>query len=249
MGRSFIRSFGVFVLIISASLAFMSFVVANSSGSLLRVSAPDTVPVIQFTANEGDARLSLYEKLALDSLGLSHEAFEYALKGHDQLQSDGKIEKDNLLSIIDFSLPSGKKRLFVIDLESEELLFNTYVAHGRNSGKDIATKFSNKPNSFKSSLGFYVTGDTYTGKHGYSMRLNGEESGINDRAEGRGIVMHSAAYANENSIEERGFIGRSLGCPAIPKNVHRQIIETICHGSCLFMYSPDAYYLSHSKLI
>ncbi len=249
MGRSFIRSFGAFVLTVSASLACMSFVVAGSTGSLLPASAPETIPVIQLTSNEGDARLSLYETLALDSLGLTREAFEYALKGHDELLNDGKIEKDNLLSIIDFSLPSGKKRLFIIDLESGELLFNTYVAHGRNSGKDIATKFSNKPNSFKSSLGFYVTGDTYTGKHGYSLRLNGEESGINDKAEGRGIVMHSASYASENSIEERGFIGRSLGCPAIPKNVHRQIIETICHGSCLFMYSPDAYYLSHSKMI
>lgn len=249
MGRSFIRSFGAFVLIISASLACMSFVVASSTGDPLPVAAPQTAPVIQFTTNEEDARLSLYEKLSLDSLGLSHEAFEYALKGHDQLLNDGKIEKDNLLSIIDFSLPSGKKRLFVIDLESGELLFNTYVAHGRNSGKDVATQFSNKPNSFKSSLGFYVTGDTYTGKHGYALRLTGEESGINDKAQDRGIVMHSAAYASENSIEACGFIGRSLGCPAIPKNVHRQIIETICHGSCLFMYSPDTYYLSHSKMI
>jgi hypothetical protein len=225
----------------------MSFVAAGSgSGAGEKPAAP---PVILFPSKEEDSRLFLYEKLSLDSLGLSREAFEYALKGHDQLQNSGKIEKENLLSIIDFSMSSGKKRLFVIDLESEELLFNTYVSHGRNSGQSVATHFSNKPNSFKSSLGFYVTGDTYTGKHGYSLRLQGEESGINDKALARGIVMHSATYTDEASVEQRGFIGRSLGCPAIPQNVHKQIIETICHGSCLFMYSPDAYYLSHSKLL
>lgn len=247
MGRSISRSFGTFVSVISAALACMSFVIAGSSGE--ESSIKQAAPVAAVAVKTEDPRLDLYEKLYLDSLGLSREAFNYALKGHDVLEDNGKIEKNNLLSIIDFSLPSGKKRLFIIDLESGELLFNTYVAHGKNSGQSIATKFSNKPNSFKSSLGFYVTGETYRGKHGYSLRLEGEEAGINDKALARGIVMHSAAYADEASVEQRGFIGRSLGCPAIPQNVHRQIIEAISNGSCLFMYSPNPFYLSHSKMI
>jgi hypothetical protein len=226
----------------------MSFVAAESTGAT-PTPAKQAYDVIVPVPSAKESRLALYDKLDLDSLGLSREAFEYAVKGYEQLLNAGKILKENLLSIVDFSLPSGKKRLFVVDLESEELLFNTYVAHGRNSGKMVATKFSNKPNSFKSSLGFYVTRSIYNGKHGYSLRLEGEESGINDKALSRGIVMHSAAYADEGRVEHQGFIGRSLGCPAIPQNVHKQIIETIKEGSCLFMYSPDTYYISHSKLI
>lgn len=248
MARSFNRSFGTFVLSISAALACMSFVAVGPDSP---AATPINQPRVSITNHSASVNTHslLYDKLDLDSLGLSRDAFDYALKGYEQLREDGKIQKDNLLSIIDFSLPSGKKRLFVIDLELEELLFNTYVAHGRNSGKSIATQFSNKPNSFKSSLGFYVTGDTYRGKHGYSLRLEGEEAGINDKALARGIVMHSASYADEAKVEHQGFIGRSLGCPAIPQDVHKEIIEAICNGSCLFMYSPNAFYLRHSKLI
>lgn len=246
MGRSTSRYFTTIILTVSV-LACMSFVAAESTDDTPTPAKHTSVIVPAPSAKA--SRLTLYDKLDLDSLGLSREAFEYAVKGYEQLLNTGKILKENLLSIVDFSLPSGKKRLFVVDLESEELLFNTYVAHGRNSGKMIATKFSNKPNSFKSSLGFYVTGSIYSGKHGYSLRLEGEESGINDKALSRGIVMHSAAYADEDRVEHQGFIGRSLGCPAIPQNVHKQIIETIKEGSCLFIYSPDTYYISHSKLI
>ncbi|GAC1535854.1 MAG: murein L,D-transpeptidase catalytic domain family protein [Sediminibacterium sp.] len=195
------------------------------------------------------ARSLLYDQLALNALGLSREAFNYAIRGFDLLLTAGKIQKDNIISIVDFSLPSNRKRLFVIDMQSGELLFNTYVSHGRNSGKAVATRFSNRTNSYESSLGFYVTGDTYEGKHGYSLRLEGEEAGINDNALDRGIVMHSAAYADESIAVKQGYIGRSQGCPAIPEEVHKPIIQTIKNGSCLFMYSPDAAYLAHSKLI
>ncbi|MCK7556728.1 murein L,D-transpeptidase catalytic domain family protein [Chitinophaga sedimenti] len=161
----------------------------------------------------------------------------------------GKIQNDGVLSIVDFSLPSSKKRLFVIDLENGKLLFNTPVSHGRNSGKGDATSFSNAPNSFKSSLGFYVTGNTYSGEHGYSLRLNGEEKGFNDNALSRGIVMHCADYVNEGLVQSQGYIGRSLGCPAIPTAVHKKVISAISNGSCLFVYSRDKGYLAKSKLI
>lgn len=195
------------------------------------------------------AKIELYDRLNLASLGLSHDAFVYGLTGFNNLLNSGKKVKDNILSIVDFSLPSSKKRLFVIDLESGELLFHTYTSHGRNSGQILPTEFSNKANSNKSSLGFYITGDTYHGKHGESLRLLGEESGFNDNALERGIVMHSASYVDENIIKSQGYIGRSQGCPALPTNIYKQVISTIKEGSCLFIYSPDKNYITHSKMI
>jgi hypothetical protein len=193
--------------------------------------------------------LFLYEHLQLSNLGLSKEAFIEAMKGYNYLLDSGKIKNDETISIIDFSLPSTQKRLFVIDVKKGTVLFNTYVSHGRNSGTSIATQFSNDLNSLKSSLGFYVTSDTYKGKHGYSLRLKGVEQSINDNAFARGIVMHSAPYVNEQTIEKLGFLGRSEGCPAVPQNLYKQIIAKIKDGSCLFMYSPDENYSSHSKIL
>jgi len=194
-------------------------------------------------------KVALYEKLGLQAMGLSREAFTYALSGFSNLMNAGKIQKDNILSILDFSIPSNKKRLFVIDLENGELLYNTYSSHGKNSGKVIPTDFSNQENSNKSSLGFYVTRETYNGKHGCSLRLEGEEEGFNSNALSRGIVMHSAAYVNEDVASRQGFIGRSQGCPAVPEAVSKSIINTIKNGSCLFIYSPDKNYLTKSKMI
>jgi hypothetical protein len=191
----------------------------------------------------------LYDQMSLDSLGLSQDAFNYALKGYTDMVSNGEVKKSNLLSIVDFSLPSSKKRLFIIDVATGKLLFNTFVSHGRNSGKEMATEFSNDLNSFKSSLGFFVTGNTYSGEHGFSMRLEGIEAGINDNAYNRSIVMHAANYVNEKVVKAKGFLGRSLGCPAVPPSLHKAIINTIKGGSCLFLYSPDSFYISHSKML
>lgn len=203
-----------------------------------------TVAKASATAND-----MLYEQLSLDSLGLSAEAYQYALQGYKRLQEEGKLKNDDILSIVDFSLPSSKKRLFVIDLSTGKLLFNSLVSHGRNSGKDMATNFSNTNESFKSSLGFYVTGGTYKGKHGYSLKLEGEEDGINSNAMERGIVMHAASYVDEKLARLQGYIGRSLGCPAIPVKLHKKIIGKIQNGTCLFMYSPDHVYISASKML
>ena len=192
--------------------------------------------------------LSFYDSLHLSELGLSRYAFDYAIKGYNYLLSAGKLNNDKIISIVDFSQPSSKKRLYIIDLKNKKVLFNTYVSHGRNSGREMASEFSNEPESNKSSLGFYVTGDTYMGKHGFSMRLFGEERGINDNANSRAIVMHSAPYVSESAIRMQGFVGRSLGCPALPENLYKPIIEQIKNGSCLFLYSPDKSYAAHSDI-
>ncbi|WP_018615448.1 murein L,D-transpeptidase catalytic domain family protein [Segetibacter koreensis] len=199
--------------------------------------------------NTVNSRLAVYDSLNLGDLGLSRYAFEYALKGFNYLLSSGKLKNEEIISIVDFSQASSKKRLYVIDLKNKKILYNTYVSHGRNSGREMANEFSNEPESNKSSLGFYVTGDTYMGKHGFSMRLFGEEKGINDNANTRAIVMHCAAYVSESAIKMQGFIGRSLGCPALPENVYKPIIDKIKNGSCLFLYSPDKFYASHSEIL
>jgi L,D-transpeptidase catalytic domain len=199
--------------------------------------------------NKTESLRNIYDSLHLGVFGLSKVAFEEGLAGLRLLISSGDIRNAGILSIVDLSLPSSKKRLFVIDLNEGKLVFNTYVSHGRNSGKEMATRFSNKPRSRESSLGFYVTGDTYIGHHGYSLRLNGKEEGINDNASLRGIVIHGAPYVNERIAENQGYIGRSEGCPAIPKTMHRPIIEKIKNGTCLFLYSPDKFYETHSKML
>jgi L,D-transpeptidase catalytic domain len=192
---------------------------------------------------------SLYENMQLDLAGLSKETFDYAMKGFNYLLQAGKLENGNIISIADFSLPSSKKRLFVIDLQKGKLLFNTYVAHGVNSGAAMANTFSNQPESNKSSLGFYETLNTYIGGHGYSLRLQGLEKGINDNANSRDIVIHAADYVDEAFIKARGFLGRSWGCPALPEKLNTPIINKIKDGTCLFIYSPDKTYLNRSKII
>jgi hypothetical protein len=192
---------------------------------------------------------SAYGRLNLEKLGLSRDAFDYAIKGFNKLQEAGKLNNSGIITIIDFSRSSSLKRFFILDLNRFELLCNTYVSHGSNSGMEYARHFSNTPESNQSSLGFYQTGGTYTGKHGYSLKLFGMEKGFNDNAESRAIVMHAAPYVNEELARSRGYIGRSWGCPAIPLQLHKKIIEEIKGGTCLFIYSPDNNYLLHSPVI
>lgn len=196
-----------------------------------------------------NALANMYDSLRLNLMGLSQQAFEYAMQGFSYLVKAGKITNDRIISIVDFSQPSNKKRLFVIDLDNYKVVFNTYVAHGVNSGKEYASQFSNQPESNKSSLGFYETAETYMGKNGYSLHLLGLEKGINDKADSRSIVMHGADYVSENLINEQGYIGRSWGCPAVPEKLHRPIINKIKNGTCLFIYSPSKNYFIHSRIL
>lgn len=242
-----VKAFLSLLLLVSGSLLFVHAVPsAPVKERNLAASMPHTVPDSPALYVALD---SLYEKLNLDSMELSHDAYSYALQGLENLEEAGDISNDRVLTVIDFSLPSYKKRLFVIDLNSGQLLFNTYVSHGRNSGTDMATRFSNRINSYESSPGFYITGNTYYGEHGYSLRLDGKEKGINDNAFTRNIVMHPADYVSNSSIKVLGYLGRSLGCPAIPNAVHKPLINTIKEGSCLFIYSPDTNYINQSSLI
>lgn len=207
-----------------------------------------TAPV-SAPAPVAENKMALYDSLNLDSFSLSKEAYRLALQGYKNLQHAGELPNTRFLSIVDFSLPSSRKRLFIIDMVSKKLIFNTYVSHGRNSGADMATHFSNKPESFQSSLGFYITGTTYNGRNGYSLRLDGMEQGINDNASMRAIVMHGSAYVNDRIITAKGYIGRSLGCPAVPRALAKTIINTIRNGNCLFIYGPDASYIAQSKIL
>lgn len=145
-----------------------------------------------------------------------------------------KGKKKPVLTIIDYSKPSTQKRFYVVDLDKRELIYNTYVSHGVNSGKKTATKFSNIVNSRKTSLGTFLTDTTYYGSNGYSLRLDGLSSGINDKARERYIVVHGADYANPSFIKKNGYLGRSWGCPALPKQLSREIIDTIKGGSVIY---------------
>jgi len=193
-----------------------------------------------------DARsIGIWKELTKGELSPpSLPVLELALNGYTQLQ--GKLNKP-LLTVIDYSLPSTKKRLWIIDLEQQKILLHTVVAHGRNSGGLLAEKFSNRPESYQSSLGFFKTGEAYQGKHGYSLRLDGLEAGINDQARARAIVIHGADYAKETVAATAGRLGRSWGCPAVPPDLSTPLIKLIKEGSLLFIYGKDPNYLRMSK--
>lgn len=190
-----------------------------------------------------------YNCWQLEKQGISIDLFSFAMKGYEYLDKLHKIANKSFITIIDFSKPSSEKRLFVINTETGDVVFKTLVAHGRNSGKEMAGNFSNAASSFASSLGFYITSGVYNGKHGVSLRLNGCEKGFNDNAYKRAVVMHGANYVSENYINQNGYLGRSHGCPAVPAVVSKKIIDVIKDGSCLFIYAPSKKYLSLSAII
>lgn len=193
--------------------------------------------------------LSVYDSLQLHFMGLNRQAFDFAKKGFDKLIEQGRLLNDSIISIIDFSLAGSQKRLYIIDVKNYKVLFNTWVAHGKNSGREWANSFSNRPSSYKSSLGFFITGETYNGNKGYSLKLEGIEKGINDNAYRRAIVIHGAPYVDPSYVTGSGHIGRSEGCPAVPLNQAKPIINTIKEGSCLFIFHPGKSYLRHSPLL
>jgi len=185
---------------------------------------------------------NLYTQCDLQD-NLDYSVFKQALAGYKSLELSNK----RILSIIDFSKPSTEERFFIIDVKNYKLLYQTLVAHGKNSGYLNATKFSNRMGSHKSSLGFYRTGTSYFGKRGYSLQLEGLEKGINDNARLRGIVIHGANYVNEEYTNGNNMIGRSWGCPAVSKKLNKEIIDLLKGGSCLFIYAEDETYQQGSK--
>lgn len=192
---------------------------------------------------------SIYDLIGLENFGLQRDAFFSACKGYQYLLYKGSLRKKNLLTICDYSQSSNNKRLYIIDLLNNVVLFNTYVSHGKNSGSEFATSFSNVENTNKSSLGFLVTEDPYFGVAGYSMRFSGMETGINDHVKSRYIVFHGSKFVNETVLRERGMIGRSLGCPAVPYGQQKDIIDLIKGGSCFYIYNPVPWYTHTSRIL
>ncbi len=218
----------------------------KASMAPMRVSNLAKAAEVRRVLNESDY---IYRAMGLEKVGLSETAFEYAWRGYHNLVKRGSIRKRSILSIADFSQSSSEKRMYVIDIRHRRLLYRTYVAHGQNSGAEYAETFSNEPESFKSSLGFYVTKSTYVGKNGLSLRLDGVDNGYNDQAMKRNIVLHGCSYVGEDYLENFGGTGTSLGCPALPETVSAQIIHKVKGGSCLFIYHPTQDYLDHSVVI
>lgn len=180
---------------------------------------------------------------------LNVEILKMALTGYHKLYKENRIDNENFLTIIDYSKSSEERRFFVIDIRQKKLVYKTLVSHGKNSGGNNAVTFSNIIHSNQSSLGFFITGESYYGDNGYSLRLDGVEKKINDNARKRAIVIHGADYVSDYFISEHGRLGRSYGCPALPVGLNREIIDCIKNRSCLFIYYPDEQYFKHSELI
>ncbi len=231
-----------------SSLPFISFI--NPINPVEKnVEAPKVSTVVVNDDNVSSSLSNiLYAGLNLGQLGLSKEAFDYALKGYQKLVDAGTVVNNRYLTIVDFSQSSRKKRFYLLDVKTNKLVHNTFVSHGKNTGIDMAEKFSNKINSEQSSLGFYITTATYTGKHGLSLRLSGKEAGFNDNAEARGIVVHGAAYVNSGRVNS-SYMGRSQGCPALPEAEFAKVINIIKDGSVMFIYHPSQNYLQRSSLL
>lgn len=236
-------------LFVSLSLVFISFTKANNASALIASSKDSVAAVVDSSAIK---TVSLSEKffndLHLQQAGLSQQTVDYAVKGYQKLLDSGLVNNTQYLTIVDLSQSSRNRRFYILDMKNEKLAWNTYVAHGRNSGVDMPEHFSNDFNSNESSLGFYLTKSTYFGKHGLSLRISGLENDFNSNAEARGIVVHGAPYVNAQRANS-AYMGRSQGCPALPENEYAQVINLIKDGSVLFVYNPDANYLQSSRLL
>ena len=239
-----------YLLVSSLIISFFHFPIHAARTAINHAFPPSPAPIPALAKKEPTslaALLPMYDSLQLGLSGLSRQAYEFACKGFNRLISEGRVLNDSILSIVDFSEPSSEKRLFILDIRHYKVLFNTLVAHGRNSGREWANSFSNKPSSFKSSPGFYLTAETYEGNNGYSLRLQGLEAGVNDHAYDRGIVIHGAGYVSDAFVQAQGYIGRSEGCPAVPREYAPGIINTIRGGSCFYIYHPA--WAGHSSIL
>ncbi|TRX24393.1 murein L,D-transpeptidase catalytic domain family protein [Flavobacterium franklandianum] len=219
---------------------FLIFSMFSSEIIITETVKPKKPEIASVLSPSSDSNIeTIYNHLNSNNFNLPNlESFKEALKGYYSLKERGLIQKD-ILTLVDFSLSSNIKRLWVIDLSTNTILYNSLVAHGRNTGEEYANSFSNTNSSYKSSLGFYLTGEVYQGKHGMSLKLDGIEKGINDNARQRGVVIHSANYVSNSFIKSNKRLGRSQGCPAIPHELLSGIVNTIKNKSCLFIYHPS----------
>ena len=228
---------GAGVLLITFSLFTLSWKSPVESSRVVRTASEDSL----YNKYVND----LYDTAHLAIAGLNKAVFEKAITGYYNLKMSGKLSNaKSVISIADMEQNSTSKRLWIIDLDKKELLLNTWVAHGNGSGSDKATRFSNVNDSFQSSLGFYVTGEVYNGKHGRSLKLDGMDAGYNDNARKRSIVVHGASYVGQGTIDALGRLGRSQGCPAVAPELTDQVINTIEGKTVLFINGNDQHYTS-----
>lgn len=197
-----------------------------------------------------DSRMAspLLETLAKNAPALSKTVLSSALSAMD-CAIGGGVPAARRLAVIDFSLPSSKPRMWIFDLARKTLLLEELVAHGKNSGDDLAIAFSNHEGSHQSSIGLFLAAESYVGRHGYSLRMDGLEPGINDRARDRAIVIHGADYVDAGWVERHGRIGRSHGCPAVRQEIASQVVDSLKDGQFVFSYYPDEEWLASSAYL
>lgn len=205
----------------------------------------DTVTQVTAKISFSDYVNTLYSETDLEKSGLAHSVFEKAMTGFTNMKNQQKLSTEkSIITIVDFTKASTEKRMWIVDLANKKLLLNTYVAHGQGSGANMATSFSNVEESHQSSLGFYIANETYFGKHGLSLKLDGQDKGLNDLARNRAIVVHGASYVSENFIKNTGRLGRSFGCPAVSEELNATVIGLIKGKTCFFINGNSNNYKS-----
>lgn len=239
----------ILTILLTASYAFTSNTIENTSYTSSAEKITSETSSETPASSEEDEINRLYDSFNnLNAAMPSREVFKNGIMGYEKLKEENKIKKE-LLTIVDFGMASTKKRMWILDMATQKVLFNTYVSHGKNTGGNKAAKFSNIPNSLQSSLGFYVTAETYYGKNGLSLFIDGMEKRFNSNARERYVVVHGADYATADFIKRHGRLGRSYGCPAVPEKLSKEIINKIKGQSVLFIYHPNKNYLENSKYL
>ena len=226
-------------------MRFLAAVAAAMTLAGVTAAASSTSAATSTAGSATDATIRAFS----DGTTLDARVIRLALGAAACARQAGAVINDRLLTVIDYSRPSTDPRLWVLDLARERVLFEERVAHGQGSGDNYATRFSNLDGSHQTSLGLFRTADTYVGTNGYSLRLDGLEPGVNDRARDRAIVMHGAPYVSDGNIRALGRLGRSHGCPALRQAIARKVIDTIKDGSLVFAYYPDRQWLNGSRFL
>jgi hypothetical protein len=242
------RTAGLLLLLILGVITFTGFNSTSNTTAARAHTVERSNSVSKLSRlNFEDSLQNLYTSIGLEKAGLSYEVFRLGMVGYYSLLHEGKVSDRQLISFIDFTKKSTEKRFYTVDLEKRQLLFHSLVSHGKNTGENQARVFSNIPQSNQSSLGFYLTGESYVGSKGYSLRLDGQDPGFNDKMRERAVVIHDADYVSEAWIKKYGRLGRSQGCPALPKGIARNVINTIKEKTVIFAYYKDPEFLTTSS--
>ncbi len=246
LGRAklaFVLVFSIFLLINeNVQAAVFLDIPAEDFGADIR-EVENIAPVYLQYVNE------LYQRMGLEQRGLKKSTFDKGFKGYLSMKSQQYTGSNPILTIVDFDQASTEERLYVLNMDQGVLLYQTLVSHGKNTGTNIAKSFSNRHASYKSSLGFALTAETYVGRNGYSLRLDGLERGWNSEMRPRAVVMHGAPYVSHDFVRQHGRLGRSHGCPALPQELNREILDLIKGGSCIYQHKNDSKYLNTSKML